>query len=131
MTDLLIGLAVLASVSALFGLGWYLGRRTEIQRQVDDAFRRETRLRHPAAGTRAWFDASPEMRAAALAKHRPAPRRAQPAPWPVQGLAMREAMAGAQALSAAVRDFGVPAPRDTRRPEKTLSDHARGPEWPT
>lgn len=110
MHDLLIGLAVLASVSALFGLGWYLGRRTEIQHQVDDAFRRETRLRHPAAA------------------HRPAPRRAQPAPWPVRGLSAREAMAGAEALSAAVRDSGTPVPTETPvGRQHALSDAHRGP----
>jgi hypothetical protein len=110
MADLLLGLAVLASVSALFGLGWYLGRRTEIQHRVDAALRHETRLRHPAAVR--W----------------PAPRHAQPAPWPVRGLSAREAMAGAEALSAAVRDFGYPVPRDTPAAIRALSDAARGSE---
>lgn len=113
MADLILGLAVLASVSALFGLGWYLGRRTEIQRQVDATLRRETRHRHPAAVR--W----------------PAPRHAQPAPWPVRGLSAREAMAGVVALSAAVRDFGAPVPCAPAGRHRALSDVARGPEWPT
>lgn len=127
MTELLTGLAVLASVSALFGLGWYLGRRTEIQHQVDAALRRETRFRHPAS-VQPWLDANPEMRASALAKYRPAPRRVQPAPWPVRGLSAREAMAGAEALSAAVRDFGSPASVNPAGRHHALSDAARGPE---
>lgn len=111
MNDLLIGLAVLVSVSALFGLGWYLGRRTEIQRQVDDAFRRETRLRYSAASPTGRFRAFEP-----------------PAPWPMQGLAVREAMAGAQALRDAARASGAPAPRGTLWPEKTLSGAHRRPE---
>lgn len=112
MRDLLTGIAVLATVAALFGLGWYLGRHTEVQRRVDAALRRETRLRHPAA------------------PHRPAPRRAQPAPWPVRGLSAREAMVGAGALSVSVRPYVIQESVDPAGRHHALSDATRGPEWP-
>lgn len=43
----LIGSMALVVVAA-FLTGWWLGSRSEVQRRVDAALRRETRLRHPS-----------------------------------------------------------------------------------
>lgn len=135
MRDLLTGLAVLATVAALFGLGWYLGRRTEVQRQVDDAFRRETRLRHPARFTKdssggvrqAHADGRCSAAGCEYYRQQLAPRRAQPAPWPVRGLSAREEMADAGALSVSVRPYVIQESVDPAGRHHA----ARGPEWPT
>lgn len=55
-----LALAVCALMIAVgFWAGWSLGRRAEVQRQVDAVLRRETQLRHPVIRGRERTGARP------------------------------------------------------------------------
>lgn len=95
--DMILGSSVvLASLAAVFILGVWLGQRSQVQRKVDAALRRETRFRHPTAShTTAVAEMTGVM-----------PR----------GRSMREVLEGAERVQEAIRRAGTPL-----MPEKTLS----------
>jgi hypothetical protein len=122
MTDLLTGIAVLTSVSALFGLGWYLGRHTETQHRVDAALRRETRLRHPLA------QAAPHLRDRGLISARTADLLTDGDPQVTASVGARLGLSAREALSVSVRPYVRPVSVSPAVRRYAASDTARGPE---